>query len=72
VGQLVVIKANPATNDSTSVLQGFKAVAMQALILQGADHQLHHPISLWAVGRDEFLLQAIAFNQCGVTPADKC
>jgi len=71
VGPLVVVKANPVTNDPTGVLQGLKAVAVHALILQGADHPLHHPVLLRAVGRDEFLLQTVAFNQCGVTPAGK-
>jgi hypothetical protein len=67
----VVVKANPVTNDPTGVLQGFKAVAVHALILQGADYPLHHPVLLWAVGCDELLLQTIAFDQCGVTPAGK-
>jgi hypothetical protein len=53
------------------LLQGFKAVAVHALILRGADHPLHHPVLLRAVGRDEFLRQAIAFVQCGLTPAGK-
>jgi hypothetical protein len=43
MGPLMVVKANPVTNDPTSVLQGLNPVAMYALILQGAEHPLGNP-----------------------------
>ena len=42
---------------------------MHALVLQRADHPLDHAVLLWAVGRDERLLQAMALDQRGVAAA---
>ena len=53
---LVVVKANPVTDDPTGVLQALKAVAVYALLLERPDHPLDHPVLLGTVGRDEFLL----------------
>lgn len=53
---LVVVKANPVTNDPTGVLQALKAVAVRALFLERPDHPLDHPVLLRAVRRDELLL----------------
>jgi hypothetical protein len=69
VRALVVVKANPVTNDSTGVLQTLKAVPVCALLLECPDHPLDHPVLLWAVGRDELLLQPIAFDQGCVAAA---
>ena len=60
---LVVIEANPVTNDPTGVWQALKAVPVRALDLECSDYPLDHPILLWPVGRDELLLQPIAFDQ---------
>lgn len=59
---LVVVKANPVTDDPTGVLQSFKPVSVGTLLLEGSNHTLDHPVLLRAVGRDELLLQAIAFD----------
>ena len=67
----MVVKANPVTNEPTGALQGFIALAVHALILQGAEHPLSHSVLLRVGGCDEFLRQAIAFDQCGVIPAAK-
>ena len=55
----LVIKPNPVTDDSIGMLQGFKPLTVNALLFQGSDHTLDHPILLGAVGRDELLFQAI-------------
>jgi hypothetical protein len=60
---MVVVRVNPVPEDPTSVLHGLKPVAVRALISQGADYPFHHPVLLWAVGCDEFLLQAITVDQ---------
>jgi hypothetical protein len=60
---LVVVEANPVTNDLTGVLQTLKAVAVFTLLLERPDHPLDHPILLWTLCRDESLLQPIAFDQ---------
>jgi len=65
----VVIKTDPIPNDTAGVLQGLEPVAMNTLILEGSDDPLDHAVLLWAVRRDELLLQPIAFNQSGVTSA---
>jgi hypothetical protein len=55
-----VVKANPVANDPASMLQGLEPIPVHALLLQGPDHALDHAVLLWAVRRDEFLLDAIA------------
>ena len=52
---LVVVEANPISDDLTGVLQALKAVAVYALLFECPDHPFHHPVLLWAVGRNEFL-----------------
>jgi len=49
----VVIKMDPITDHSTSVLQCFKPLPMDALLSQGSDHPLHHAVLLRAMRRDE-------------------
>ena len=66
---LAVIEANPVTNASTGALQALKAVTVCALFLERPDHPLDHPVLLWAVRRDEFLLHPIAFDQGCVAKA---
>ena len=51
------------------MLQTLKAVAVYALILERPDHPLDHPVLLRTVGRDEFLFQPVAFDQCRVAAA---
>jgi len=52
-------------------LAGYQSGGGAALTLHGADHPVYHSVLLWAVRRDESLLQTIAFSQSGVTPAGK-
>lgn len=42
------------------MLYAVEALAVDALLFQGEDYALDHPVQLRAVGRDEFMLQAIA------------
>jgi len=69
VWALVVVKANPVTNDPTDMLQTFKSMAVCALLLEFLNNPLDHPDLLRAVGRDEFLLQPVAFDQGRVAAA---
>ena len=66
---LVVVKANPVTNDPTGMLQTFKSMAVCALLIKCPDHPLDHPVLLRAEGHDEFLLQPVAFDQGRVAAA---
>ena len=66
---LAVVKANSVTNDPAGVLQALKAMAVCALLLERSDHLLDHPVLLRTVGRDEFLLQPITFDQGCVAAA---
>lgn len=66
---LVVVELDPVADHATGVLQGFKAVAVDALILELPDHPLNQAVLLRRVGRDEFLLQAVAFDQRRVAAA---
>jgi len=59
----VVVELDPVADHTTGVLQGFEAVPVDALLLQRANHPLHEAVLLRGVGRDELLLQAIAFDQ---------
>lgn len=65
----VVIEADPVTDHAAGVLQGLEPVAMNALILEGFDDPLDHAVLLGAVGCDELLAQAIAFDQGRVAAA---
>lgn len=67
----MVVPADPVRNHSAGVLQGFEPVAMHTLILERTNHALDHPVLLGTVGRDELLLQAIAFDQGRVAAAGK-
>jgi len=60
---LVVVKLDPVANDTTGVLQSFKAVTVDTLFLQRTDHPLHQAVLLRGVRGDEFLLQTVAFDQ---------
>lgn len=51
------------------MLQGFKPVTMDALLLECTDQSLHHPVLLGAVRGDELLPWTIAANQLGIAAA---
>lgn len=65
----MVIEADPIPDLATGVLQGLEPVAMNAFILEGSDEPLGHAVLLGAVGCDELLAQAIAFDQSRVALA---
>ena len=60
---LVVVKANPVSNDSAGMLQALKAVTVHALLLETADHTFDHAVLLRAVRRNELLLHPVTFHQ---------
>ena len=68
---LLVIEPNPVSNHPRRMLQCLKPLPMYTLLLDRSDDPLHQAILLRAMWRDEFLLQAIAFNQAGVATASK-
>ena len=51
----VVVEADPVANGTTGVPQAFKAMAMNALLLQCPDDALHQAVLLRRVGRNELL-----------------
>ena len=65
----MVVKADPIPDDTAGVLQGLEPVTVNALIFEGSDDTFDHAVLLGAVGRDELLAQAIAFNQGRVAAA---
>ena len=47
---LVVVELDPVADHAAGVLQGFEAVAVDALLLQRPDHPLHQAVLLRGVG----------------------
>ena len=56
----VVVEADPVTDDAGRVLDALEAMAMNALLLERADHPLDHAVLLRAVRGDELLLEPVA------------
>ena len=65
----MVIEADPIPDHTAGVLQGLEPVTMNALIFEGSDDPLDHAVLLRAVGRDELLAKAIAFDEGRVAAA---
>ena len=62
---LLVVESNPVSDHALAL----EAVAMRALLLECQYHALQHSVLLWAVRRNEFLLQTIAAYQASVVAA---
>lgn len=62
----MVVELDPIADHSAGVLLVFEAVAVRALLLQGADDPLDHAVLLRAVRRDELLFQSVAAHQLRV------
>lgn len=45
------------------MLHILKAAAVYTLLFERSDPELDHPVLLWDVGRDELMLQSVAFDQ---------
>ena len=67
----MIIELNPVGDRTAGMLQGFKAMAVQAWLLERADHALNYPVLLWGVRRDELLPQTITAHQGRVVSARK-
>ncbi len=67
----MVIEADPIPNDTACVLQDLKPLAINALILESSDDPLDHVVMYADIGRDELLVQAVAFEQGRVASADE-
>lgn len=65
----MVIEADPIPDHTAGVLQGLEPVTVNALIFEGSDDPFEHAVLFGAVGRDELLGQALAFNQGRVASA---
>lgn len=65
----VVIKADPIGYDTAGVLQGFKPMAVNALVLERSEDALDHAVLLGTIGRDELLQQTVAAHQRCVAAA---
>lgn len=55
----MVVELNPIANHTAGVLLTFEATVVRTLLLQRSDQSLDHAVLLWALWRDELLLQAI-------------
>lgn len=51
----------------TGVLRGLEPVRVNAMVLDGSDYSLDHTLLRGALGRDELVAQAIAFDEGFVT-----
>ena len=51
------------------MLQRFKPLPVNTLLLDRSNDSLHQPVLLGAMRRDEFLLQTVTLDQSGVTAA---
>ena len=65
----MVIEADPIPDHTAGVLQGLEPVTVNALVFEGSDDPLDQAVLFGAVGRDELLLQAIAFDEGRVASA---
>ena len=66
---LLVVETNPVRYHPTRMLQRLKPLPVHTLLLDRTNDPLHQTVLLRAMRRDEFLLQAIAFNQPCVAAA---
>ena len=71
MGALLVVEPNPVRYHPTGKLQRLKPLPVHTLLIDRANDSLHQSVLLRAMRRDEFLLQAVAFDQSGVTAACK-
>lgn len=62
---------NPVADDSTDMPQGLIPLTMNTLLFQSSDHTLSHPVLLSTLGRDDLLLQTVAYDHCCEAPADE-
>lgn len=65
----MVVEPDPVGNHSHGMLLALKAMSVRALLLQRPDDAFDHAVLLWAVGRDELLLESVALDQTRVAPA---
>ena len=71
MGSSFIVKLYPVAQHSIGMLQAFETVTVNALFFNGASQPFHHTVLVWAMRRDEFLLQAITAHQCGIFPTGK-
>ena len=71
VGPSVVVEGYPVRDHAGGVLDALEAVAVSALLFQGADQPLHHAVLLRSVRGNELLSQAIAAHQGRVMAGGK-
>ena len=69
MGALLVVEPNPVRYHPTGMLQRLKPLPVHTLLLDRTNDSLHQSVLLRAMRRDEFLLQAVAFDQSGIAAA---
>ena len=62
----IIVEGNPVTQHAAGMLDGFKAVTMHTLFLDRTDKSFDHAVLLWAMRRNELLLQPVALDQSRV------
>ncbi len=63
-----VVELNPIAQDPNGLLLRLKAMAMEALLLQGPDEAFDHAILLRAVQHDELLAEPVAAHHASAQP----
>ena len=59
----MIVEVDPVSNRSCCMLKAFEAMPVDALLLQGPNDSLDHPVLLRAVRRNELLFKTIASDE---------
>ena len=63
-----VVEADPFSDDTGSVLLGYEAMTMYALLPQRSDHAFDHPVLLRAVRCDQLVSKLITAHHPRLGP----
>lgn len=67
----MIVEVGPIPNCSCYMSKAFKAIPVDALLLQGPNDAFDHAVLLRTVWRNELLLKAIAFDELSECEAGK-
>src|SRR5690625_7303860 len=68
---LMIVKGDPVTDSSASMLNAFEALSVRALFFKRTNNTFHHAVLLWAMRCNKFLSQAITAHQRSVMARSK-